>query len=164
MNRQHARLIERIEESGKEFLSYLPQLTEEEIHRMPAPNEWSIHAVVAHLSDTEEHVFLKRTKRILGASQPVNVENFDQDQWNHDHYSPEESLKEIIAKWRAARRKLIRLLRKTTDKDWARWAVHPEYGRISIEWLAIHNYSHTLEHLHQLLEMREKAIMRELNR
>jgi hypothetical protein len=65
---------------------------------------------------------------------------------------------------RAARRKLIRLLRKTTDKDWARWAVHPEYGRISIEWLATHNYSHMLEHLHQLLEMREKAILRELNR
>ncbi len=164
MNRHHVELIERIEESGKEFLSYLSQLTEEEIHRVPAPNEWSIHAVVAHLRDTEEHVFLKRTERILGASQPVNVENFDQDQWNRDHYSPEESLKEIIAHLRAARRKLIRLLRKTTDKDWARWAVHPEYGRISIEWLAIHNYSHTLEHLHQLLEMREKAILRELNR
>ncbi len=163
MNRQHAKLVERIEESGKEFLFYLEQLSEAEIHRVPAPDEWSIHAVVGHLRDTEEHVFLNRTRRILSAREPVHVENFDQEQWHRDHYSPEEPLKEIIKRYRAARRKLIQLLRKTTDGDWSRWAVHPEYGRISVEWLALHDYSHTLEHMHQLLQLREKAIMKELN-
>lgn len=54
MNRNHAKLIERIEESGKDLLSYLAQLTDEEIHHVPAPNEWSIHAVLAHLRDTED--------------------------------------------------------------------------------------------------------------
>jgi hypothetical protein len=163
MNRQHAKLIERIEESGNDFLAYLAELTDEEIHRVPGQGEWSIHAVLAHLRDTEEHVFLKRTKRILGASEPPNVENFSQDEWNRDHYSSEEPRKKIISELRAARRGLLRLLRKTTDKDWSRWALHPEYGRISIEWLAVHDYSHTLEHLHQLLELREKAILEELN-
>jgi hypothetical protein len=163
MNRQHTRLIDRIEESGNDLVYYLAQLTDEEINRVPAPGAWSIHAVLAHLRDTEEHVFLKRTKRILDASMPPNVENFDQEQWNRDHYSPEEPKKKIISELRAARRTLLRLLRKTTDKDWSRWAVHPEYGKISIEWLATHDYSHTLEHLHQLLELKEKAILEELN-
>lgn len=163
MNRQHAKLIERIEESGKDLVSYLARLPEEDIQRVPAPNEWSIHAVLAHLRDTEQHVFLKRTKRILGATEPPNVENFDQDQWNREHYSPEEPRKKIVAEFHAARHGLLRLLRKTTDKDWSRWAVHPEYGKISIEWLATHNYSHTLEHLHQLLELREKELLKELN-
>jgi len=163
MNRAHARLTDRIEESGKDLISYLAQLTDEEIHRVPAPNEWSIHGVLAHLRDTEQHVFLKRTKRILGAAEPPSVENFDQEQWNRDHYSPEEPRKKIIGEFRRARRGVLQLLRKTTDKDWSRWAMHPEYGKISIEWLATHNYSHTLEHLHQLLEMREKALLKELN-
>lgn len=163
MNRQHAKLVEGIVGSGKEFLFYLAQLSEVEIRRVPAQDEWSIHAVVGHLRDTEEHVFLSRTRRILGAREPVNVENFDQEQWHRDHYSREEPVNEIISQYRTARRKLVQLLRKTTDKDWSRWAVHPEYGRISVEWLALHDYSHTLEHLHQILQMREQAIMRELN-
>jgi DinB superfamily len=164
VNRAHAKLIERIEESGKDLLAYLSQLTDEELYRVPAPDEWSIHAVLAHLRDTEQQVFLKRTKRILGAAQPPSVENFDQVQWNRDHYSPEEPRQKIIAEFRAARRGLLRLLRKTTDKDWSRWAVHPEYGRISIEYLATHDYSHTLDHLHPLLEMRESALLKELNK
>jgi hypothetical protein len=164
MNRQHQALIDRIESSGKEFLEYLSRLPEEEIHRVPANGEWSAHAVVAHLRDTEEHVFLKRTHRILDADAPPAVENFDQDEWNREHYSPDEPLDKIISEWRAARRKEIALLRKTSDKDWAKWAVHPEYQKISIEWLATHNYSHTLEHLRQLLVMREKQILGELNR
>lgn len=91
------------------------------------------------------------------------MENFSQEQWNLDHYSPAEPRKKIISEFRAARRRLLQLLRTTTDKDWSRWAIHPEYGKISIEWLATHNYSHTLEHLHQLLQLRENALLKELN-
>jgi len=164
MNRQHKMLVDQIEASGKEFLEYLSRLPEEEIHRVTAPGEWSVHVVVAHLRGTEQDVFLRRTRRILEAPAPPAVENFDQDEWNREHYSPDEPLDKIISDWRAARRKEIALLRKTLDKDWAKWAVHPEYQKISIEWLAMHNYSHTLEHLHQLLVMREQAILRTLNR
>jgi DinB superfamily len=163
MDRAHSKLIERIEESGKELLAYLSQLTDEEFYRVPGPNEWSIHAILAHLRDTEQQVFLTRTKRILQTAEPPTVENFDQDQWNRDHYLSTEPRKKIVAEFKAARRGLLRLLRKTTDEDWSRWAVHPEYGKISIEYLATHDYSHTLDHLRQLLEMREVALLKELN-
>lgn len=163
MNRTHARLIDRIESSGKDLLFYLAQLSDEEIERVPGQGEWSIHAVLAHVRDTEQHVFLKRAKIILAASAPPAVENFDQEQWNRDHYSVHEPRKKIIAEFKAARQSLLRLLKRTTDKEWKRWAVHPEYGKISIEWLAMHAYNHTIEHLHQLLDLRENAILGELN-
>ncbi len=164
MNRQHTKLIERIEASGKEFLDYVSPLPAEEIHRAPVPGEWSIHAVVAHLRDTEEHVFLKRIERILREPEPPAVENFDQVEWNRAHYSPDEPFKEIMAELRQARRKFIRALEKIPDKEWSRYAHHPEYGKISIEWLALHDYVHTLDHLHQILELRERAILKELNK
>lgn len=163
MNRAHSKLIERIEESGKDLLSYLALLSDEEIRTAPAAGEWSIHAVLAHLRDTEQHVFLKRARRILGAIDPPQVENFDQEQWNRDHYSPDEPRSKIVAEFRSARRSMLKVLSETGDKDWSRWAIHPEYGKISVEWLATHDYSHTLEHLHQLLEMRERALLKELN-
>lgn len=163
MNRAHANLIERIQSSGDDLVANLALLTDEELQRVPAPREWSLHAVLSHLRDTEEHVFFKRAKRILGAAGPINVENFDQEGWNRVHYSPEEPRKKIIAEFRSSRRKLVQLLSKTTDKDWSRWAVHPEYGKISIEWIAVHDYAHTLEHLHQLVEMREKELLTKLN-
>ncbi len=163
MNRQHTKLIERIEASGKEFLDYVAQLPAEELGRAPAPDEWSIHAVIAHLRDTEEQVFLKRLQRIQREPEPPAVENFDQVEWNRAYYSPDEPLKQIVTRFRQARRKFIRLLEKTPDRDWANYAFHPEYGKISVEWLALHNYSHTLDHLHQLLELRERELLKELN-
>ncbi len=163
MNRQHTRLIERIEESGKELLAYVAQLPEEELRRVPAEGEWSTHAILAHLRDVESQVFLKRMQRILDEKEPPQVEDFDQEAWSQEHYSLKDPVKDIIGDWRKSRKKFIGLLSKTPDKEWIHYAIHPYYGKISIEWLATHDYSHTLEHLHQLLLQREKEILQSLN-
>ncbi len=163
MNRQHARLVAHLETSGIELLAFVAELPDSELHRTPAAGEWSIHAIVAHLRDVEQQVFLKRIQRILSEPGTPRVEDFDQEQWNREHYRPEEPLPEIIKAWRAARRKELNLLRGVPDRDWARTAIHPEYGKISIEWLAVHNYAHTLDHLHQLLKLQEKSLLGRLN-
>ncbi len=51
MNRQHTLLLERIEESGKELNAYVSRLPEEELFRSPGGDEWTIHAILAHLRD-----------------------------------------------------------------------------------------------------------------
>ena len=163
MNRQHRLLLERIEESGKELLAYVSRLPEEELYNSRGGTEWTIHAILAHLRDTEQQVFLRRTSRILSQETPPEVEDFDQEEWNKEHYSPQEPVKKILADWRKARRKLLGLLSATSDKEWTRYAIHPYFGKISLDWLATHDYSHTLDHLHQLLEMREREILKELN-
>jgi hypothetical protein len=163
MNRKRAALIARLESSGKDYLWYLGQLSDVDIHNSPAQNEWSIHQVAAHMRDTEQQVFLLRTQRILSEVHPA-VLNFNQDEWwSRERYMPGEPLKKIIRGFRAARRKLVRLLRRTSDKDWANWAAHPEYGKISLDWLTLHNYSHTLQHLAQIVEMQEKSVLQELS-
>ncbi len=162
MNRQHSILLERIEESGKELLAYVTRLPEEDLHHSPGGDEWTIHAILAHLRDVEEQVFLKRAQLILKEVAPA-VEDFDQEAWSAKHYSPKEPVKKILADWRKARRKFVGLLDRTPDKEWTRCAVHPYFGNISLDWLATHDYAHTLDHLHQLLEMREREILKQLN-
>ena len=163
MNRYHTMLLDRLEQSGDDLLGFLGRLSAEEIKRVPAPGEWSLHAVLAHLRDTEQHVFLKRARLILEGAAPPAVESFDQDQWNRDHYSPAEPVEKIVRDFRAARRQLLKRLRATRDRDWTRYALHPQYGNISIEWLVTHNYSHMLEHLHQLLNLREEKLLKAAN-
>lgn len=163
MNRQHSLLVNRIDESGKELLDYLAQIPEDEINRSPAEGEWSVHAIMAHLRDVEQQVFLKRIQIILTQPEPANVEDFDQDVWNKDHYDPSEPLKKIISEFRAARRKELALLRGMPDLRWSSYCIHPHYGKISVEYIATHNYSHTLDHLHQMLERREQDLIRQLN-
>ncbi|MBI5305040.1 MAG: DinB family protein [Chloroflexi bacterium] len=158
MNRARKALMDRLETSGNEFVAYLAQLSEEDIRAVPAPTEWSIHQVVAHMRDTEQHVFLARTIRITQEAHPT-VASFDQNAWQREHYSPDEPIKNIVREFRAARRKLVALLRKTTEKDWANWAGHPEYKKISLDWITMHNYHHTLEHVAQIGYAREKAVL-----
>ena len=162
MNRRRTAWIDRLEQSGKDYLGYVSQLSEAQIHDVPAPGEWSMHQVVAHVRDTERYAFFVRVQRILAETHPT-VANFDQDEWNKDHYDPSEPFKKIVADFRVHRRKLVSLLRKSKDKDWENWAIHPEYHKITIDWIVMHDYHHTLEHTAQLGYLNEKVYLKGLN-
>ena len=163
MNRQRKAMIDRLEQSGKEFVWYFSQLSDADIHAAPAPNEWSLHQAAAHVRDTEQHVFLARLERMLKEEHPA-VQNFDQDgYWKTHPYAAGESLKQIIADFQKSRRKLVRLLRNAPDAAWKNWAQHSAYGKISLDWLAMHCYHHTLEHIAQIGYAREKSVLKNLN-
>lgn len=163
MNKQHTQLVDRLETSADELAQVLAQLPQDQIMQEPADGEWSLHKIMSHIRDTEAQVFAYRVGLILKSDTPPSVANFDQEEWMTDHYSPQESLKDIVSEFRAARRKLVKALRGTRDSDWKRYAIHPMYGNIPIEYIATHSYAHTLEHLKQLLDARETNILNAAN-
>ncbi len=162
MTREHKFLIHQLETTGQDLVELVKQLPEDEIRSQPAPDAWSIHAIAAHLRDTEQKVFLERIRRILSEPEPPQVASFDQEEWNREHYTGDEPLSRILREFRAARRKELQLLSGLKDKDWAREAIHPDFAVINIEWLAWYNYNHTLEHLHELTDRRQKALRQKL--
>lgn len=162
MSRQRAALVDRLESSGHDFLWYLRQLSREALQSPPITGTWSVHQIAAHMRDTEKQVFLARTQRILKEDHP-SVSNFDQEEWNREHYSKNEPLRKILDEFRSARRRVVRLARAATITDWNKTAAHPEYGEISLDWLTLHNYSHTLEHIAQISQQQERIILDRLN-
>ena len=163
MNRQRKALVNRLETSGKDFVDYLSELSADELYSKSAPTEWSLHQCAAHVRDTEQNAFVVRVERITKEEHP-SVLDFDQDEWWKTHpYVPDEPIKKIIVDFRATRRKMIRLLRKATDEDWGNWARHSAYGKITLDWLAMHSYHHTLEHIAQMGYAREKDVLKKLN-
>lgn len=163
MNKQHAQLIARLESSADELKFALAQLTTADIMRVPKEDEWSLHATLSHLRDTEEKVFLYRTRLILAHDAPPTVANFDGEAYQAKHYRKREPLSEIMTDFRAARRKIVKLLRETSDKDWARYAIHPKWGKMTLEFVATYTYNHTLEHLQQVVAAREQALLQAAN-
>jgi len=164
MNRQRKALVDRLEQSGKEYSAYLAQVSAEEARAQSSPTEWSIHQVAAHMRDTEQMAFLYRVERLLKDDAPA-FPNFDQDEyWKSKGYSPSESLDGIRTDFLTARRKLVRLLRGASDKAWKNHGVHSAYGKVTLDWLAMHCYHHTLEHIAQMGYAREKALLKTVNR
>lgn len=155
-------LIDRLEASGKEFIKWLTLFTPDKANASPGPDEWSAREIAIHQRDTEEQVFLLRTVRALQEDHPV-VSMFVQEEWEREHSSDGESLAKIIADFRAARRKLIRLLRNASSREWEAYAVHPKLGKLSVGLMAEFNYSHTLNHLAQLIDLHEHDMLRKLN-
>lgn len=162
MNLQHKRIIDRLGTSSEDFIAYLAKLPAEELQQVPAPNEWTLHQVAAHVRDVEQQVFLYRLKRMLREDNPA-VENFDQEVWTRGHYAASEPIKKIVAEIRAARKKQAALLRRAKDKDWARTAQHPTWKTLSVEWLMTHAINHALEHAAQAGEAYEKLLLSKLN-
>ncbi|MBI4674360.1 MAG: DinB family protein [Chloroflexi bacterium] len=163
MQKQHLQLIARLEASAVEVAVASKSVTAAQLKRVPREGEWSLHQALSHLRDTEVQVFAYRAARILKETEPPLVANFDQEEWMREHYVENEPLKKIVAEFRAARRKLVKLLRNIKDKDWTRYAIHPEYGKISLEYIALHAYNHTLEHLRQLLDAQEENVLNAAN-
>lgn len=163
MNKQHTQLVDRLEASADELANALAQIPADQIALSPKDGEWSLHQVMSHVRDTEAQVFAYRVGLILNSDTAPAVKNFDQEEWTRDHYSADEPLKNMVAEFRAARRKLVKLLRGTKDSDWKRYAVHSLYGNIPIEYIALHSYDHTLEHLQQFNNMREENIVKAAN-
>lgn len=158
MNKQHAQLIDRLEDSGAQVLEAVRKISPEQMQEQQG-QEWSLHQVLAHLRDTDKQVFLYRLERILDSDTPPDVPVFDQDVWSREHYSAGEPTENILSEFRRARRAFVKRLRDTTDKDWVRYAVHPQYGNIPVEYIATHTYAHTLEHLAQFVGASERDLL-----
>ena len=156
-------LIDRLEASGNEFIKWLTLFTPDEANTPPGPNEWSARQIAIHQRDTEEQVFLLRTICALEEDNPT-VSMFVQEEWEREHPSDGESLANIIADFRVARRKLIRLLRNASSREWDAYALHPKLGKLSVGLMAEFNYSHTLNHLAQLVDLHEHALLKKLNK
>ncbi len=162
MNRKLKALIDRLETSGEDFLWYLGQVPESKVHSAPASNQWTIHQIAAHMRDTERQAFLLRAERIKKLVHPA-VESFDQESYSREHYDRNEPLRKIMSEFRLARRKLTRLMRGASAQEWNNWAVHPEFGKITLAWILQYNHSHTLEHEAEIAHRLATSLLQETN-
>lgn len=118
------------------------------LRKRPAPHQWSIAEILAHLADTEIVVGW-RIRSILAAP-GTSIQAFDQDAWaaagNYRKRDPRNSL----GLFSALRQANLALLKSLSPAQRKHFGLHAERGEESLERIALMIAGHDLNHLSQI--------------
>lgn len=135
------------------YAALLEELTPEEIDYQPAPGKWSARQVIAHVLDTEAHVY---TRLRYAVAEPGRVITpFDQDAWAHTLGYSHADVAESVEAFRVLRDLNTRLLERLEPEQWQQIILHPERGHQTIEQLAELFDWHARVHIEQIERNRQ---------
>jgi len=118
------------------------------LRRRPAPREWSVVEVLAHLLDVEIALSFRVRK---AAAEPGSVLTpWDQERWTPGLRHQRAELGPTLAAFSALRADTVALLRRLPPAQRRSAARHPEYGRLRIDQMVAHVAEHDLNHLQQI--------------
>ena len=121
------------------------------LRAQPAPGEWAIVEVVAHLADTDERS-LARTRRMLSEDEPA-LPPYDPAELALERNYIGMVMADELDRFEALRAEQVELLEGLTDADWQRIGNHGEHGRITVQQLAAHTAGEDADHLAQIARL-----------
>ena len=99
--------------------------------RRPGPDRWSAHEVVAHLLESDAHVFGPRLERLLREERP-ELPEVDLIAIRASAGTPGLAPRAQIERWRESRRTALERLAPLRSTEWARRGVHSRRGPYSV--------------------------------
>ncbi len=148
---------QRLEEYSKTYqliTDLLEQNPTEARTSRPTPADWTVHEIVAHLTDSEANNYVRARKII--AEPGSTVMTWDETSWyNVSNYAALD-LDEVLSLYHSLHLLTYRLLTDLPDETWANEVKHPEMGKLNLDdWLIMH-LRHTNIHLNQMRQNYEK--------
>lgn len=117
----------------------------------PAPGEWAIIEVVAHLADTEERA-LARTRRMLDEERPA-LPAYDPAALAEERGYLSMDLAAELDRFEALRREQAALLEALDEAAIQRTGEHAEHGTITVQQLAAHTAGEDADHFAQIARL-----------
>lgn len=147
-------LLDRFRSGYRAVEAALSGITDEELDRRPAPDEWSPREVVHHLADSEATAYV-RLRRLIAEEAPV-IQGYDEPEYARRlHY--DRPIAASLAVLRAVRDAGLELLEVLAPGEWERAGTHSESGRYSVDdWLRIYA-AHSHDHARQIAAARGAA-------
>jgi hypothetical protein len=124
------------------------------MYRRPAPDEWSIQELAAHLAD-DELVGAYRIRIIL-SSPGTAIQAFDQDIWARTGRYARIEIGASTEMFRVPRHANLALLRSLSPAEWNLSGMHAERGAESIRDIAMYYAGHDINHFKQIEAIRRK--------
>ncbi len=118
------------------------------LRRRPAPEQWSVAEILAHLADSEV-VSSWRMRAILGAS-GTPIEAYDQNAWAAAGHYETRDPRQCIEQFRVMRNANLSLFNSLTPEQWSHYGMHAERGKETIEHLVKLIAGHDLNHIQQI--------------
>jgi RimJ/RimL family protein N-acetyltransferase len=117
-------------------------------HFRPSPEQWTIHEIIVHITDSEANSYA-RCRRLI-AEPGESVMAYDEMQWakalDYEGQSTEDAVE--LFKW--LRRTSYNLVKNQPASVWANTVYHPENGTMTMDdWLDTYE-RHVREHVEQM--------------
>jgi DinB family protein len=132
----------------KKLMRLLRGVPKPKLRKRPAPEKWSVHEIMTHLSDAEI-VYAFRLRLMLGAPGAPLI-GYDQDTWvNALHYDKRDTAI-ALAQFTALRMATLSLLRTLAPEQWKHAGMHSERGEESVEMTVKMMAGHDINHMQQI--------------
>ena len=125
----------------------------------PAPDEWSMKEVLAHLMELDSRLFLPRLRRMATQDHP-RFEAFDPIAWARERDRREGRFEDDLAAFRRARAELLAYLVTLPPSAADRPGLSGHFGPVTLAQYATHTADHDLEHLAQMRACRDVVTRR----
>jgi len=114
-----------------------------------APGKWTARQVIVHLAQTE--LALGTRVRFAASQRGYTAQAFSQDDWHplDDHADAPTALDAYLS----VRRLNLAMWRALTPEQRNRPFTHPEYGELTVGWVAAQMAGHDIHHLKQLQQI-----------
>ena len=119
-----------------------------ELDFSPAPGQWSIRQIMAHLSDSEM-VGAMRFRKIIAEENPI-IEAFDQDAWSRNLDYNRRKTSQTLETFRRIRAENYELLKELPEQALERQGRHSERGTVSLRQFLQGFAEHAENHAMQL--------------
>lgn len=114
-----------------------------------SPSEdWTIHEIVVHITDSEANSFI-RCRRFI-AEPGETVMSYDESSWARVLDYAGQSTEDALQLFRWLRGNTYKLITSLPDETWSNTAYHPENGTMTLDdWLDVYE-RHVPEHIAQM--------------
>jgi hypothetical protein len=146
-------------EAPGKLIALVRGLTRAQLLKQPAPGKWCIQEIVCHLADAE--IANAWRYRKIFTEDEFHISTYDQERWAVAHQYRRQDLRLALEQFRALRARSVALMKLIGRKAWARMAVHPTLGRLSLEQIIVHQVHHSKNHLAQIERIRKGFASRE---
>ena len=162
MDKRYLMLIEALDGAPRDLARLVKPLAATDAHWRPAPDEWSIAIVVAHLTYIEG-LLLARFHRIVGTEHPKE-RALEPNHAEHVSQADGHTLAELLDLFRAKRAETTAYLNTLTQPQWLRTCDHQMFGVTRLRKQVEILIGHDNEHLAQIVDIRNKLEVRTATR
>ncbi|MDF2684240.1 MAG: hypothetical protein K0R47_5430 [Brevibacillus sp.] len=146
-----------IEEYGRGYAMLreaIEGLSEEELRFKPAPDKWSIHHILIHVTDSEI-LSTHRLKKVLAEEEPLLI-SFDQNAWANSLGYDQLDREQYLLLFQMLRSSMQTILLHLTRAQSERIGVYADAGRFTFKQLLEYRVNHVRDHLAQIERVKEE--------
>ena len=138
--------LQALEQTPEEIRRLVERWPDAQWERSYAPGKWSARRILIHLAQTD--LALGSRVRFALSQEGYAAQAFSQDDW----LAADDGIdgRTALAAYLAVRRMNAALFRRLTPEQRNRAFTHPEYGNLTVWWVANQMAGHDIHHLKQL--------------